>query len=356
MLYLDNAASGRITDATIEYYSRLLREDFANQEALHHEAYRLRKSLQDAGEKSAEVFDLPGFDTFLFFNSVTEIFHFLGLYFAGESALLNPLEHPAVLENISRNCRCRYLRCSKDASVTAVSGDEKLLFIHHVQSELGKIQDIPGIAEKFPAATIIVDAAQSAGKLPLPETAHMIAISGVKMGAPGGAVLLVSNKSDHAEKISAFYRKARSEHHLLPRVSVPQILTMFFAAGTLCRNRQQNLDHVTKLNCRLTSLCADFGVFPTLPAGTETSPYILNLSLPGQQGAVVVRTLAGMDICVAAGSACAAESGAPSPALQAIGLSKEKAYNALRVSFDPANTMEEVDFFASALKNVLKNY
>ena len=86
------------------------------------------------------------------------------------------------------------------------------------------------------------------------------------------------------------------------------------------------------------------------------SPYILNLLLPEQQSAIVVRALSERGIFIASGSACSAESDTPSAAMLAIGRNRREAYRSLRLSFRGDETPEDADFFLFELENVLKNY
>lgn len=360
MIYFDNAAAYRPEEKTADFHIGIWQRDFANQEALHKEAYRLRKALDDAGSELCRVLGVSEVcDKVLWFNSVTEIFIFLGDFFAGTRAWINPLEHPAVTANISEKCIFETLSCDAVGKVIVPESCEPsagICFLHHVQSELGVIQDVSAFVKNNAFQSVIVDAAQSAGKIALAKEAHLTAVSGIKMGAPGGAALLINRTFRQTAKLLEFYQKLRTKMHRLPRVNVPDILTMVYAAGVLAGNMEKNFQQVSLLNRRLRQHCRKFDVLPTLADEVDVSPYILNLRLPGQQGAVVVRALSEKGICVASGSACAAESGAPSPALLALGFNKKDAYNALRVSFNAANSTDEVDFFASELEKVLKNY
>src|SRR3546814_14957815 len=59
--------------------------------------------------------------------------------------------------------------------------------VQYVTKETGVVQDIPAIADAVREAggVLLADAAQSAGKLPLPD-ADMVAVSAHKLGGPPG--------------------------------------------------------------------------------------------------------------------------------------------------------------------------
>ena len=59
-------------------------------------------------------------------------------------------------------------------------------------------------------------------------------------------------------------------------------------------------------------------------------------------------------ICASTGSACTSGSLNPSHVLLAIGLPKEFAQGALRVSFGRENTKEDVDFLIDSLERIVK--
>ena len=74
------------------------------------------------------------------------------------------------------------------------------------------------------------------------------------------------------------------------------------------------------------------------------------------QGAVLVRMLSEEGVMASSGSACAAESPDPSPALLALGYKRNDAYSGLRLSFGGALAPEAAGILPAALEKVLQNY
>ena len=74
------------------------------------------------------------------------------------------------------------------------------------------------------------------------------------------------------------------------------------------------------------------------------------------QGAVLVRMLSELGVMTSSGSACAAESPDPSPALLALGYRRNDAYSGLRLSFGGSPAPDTPDFLLAALEKVLQNY
>lgn len=357
MIYLDNASAMPPAPETADFFRTSVLEDFVNQESLHHAAYLQRqKLLHSAGELCAALSPEGSFTRLIWGNSATELIMLAGRFLSGCRVLSSPLEHPAVTAALTET-KTTLLpvppsgKLSPDALPDVTP---EAIFLHHVQSETGIIQDIAAFKRRFPAAMVIADCAQSGGKMALPPVDAAI-VSGVKFGAPGGAALLLSPTAVKGTELIKFAASLR-ERHRLPRIVPPLLHSMAFAAKLTCQYRDAAWEKARNLQQKLLELTAAYGIKPLLPPSTELSPYITPLFLPGYQAAVVVRTLSQSGIHCSSGSACAAESDTPSAALLALGVRKKAAFSLLRVSFNFTTTENEVIFFASELKKVLKNY
>lgn len=358
-VYLDCAAAGRPEKEVVDFYSNAILEDYANQEGVHTLAYRARKHLASASTELLEALTgTPEKYRVIWAASATECFRILAGFLKGKAVISSTLEHPALTANFKKETILHRLECDSCGQIvlpeTPLAPDAVIL--HHVQSEIGALQDQRKLFAAFPGALTISDSVQSAGKLPLAENADIHIVSGIKFGSPGGAAMICRNDSPHTAKLERFSAQMRSSDYLLSRISVPLCRAMAFAAGRCAKERELCLKKVSELNTLLKSLLAEFAVRPLLPDSAPQSPYIINFFLPGIQSAVIVRMLSAQGIHCASGSACAAEAGGPSPALLAIGKSKNDAYSGLRISFDRFSTENDVTFLAFELKKALKNY
>ena len=80
----------------------------------------------------------------------------------------------------------------------------------------------------------------------------------------------------------------------------------------------------------------------------------VNLSMPGCKSEVMLHVLEGDEVYISSGSACS--KGKQSGVLKALGLPKARTDSALRVSFAPFNTKEDVDAFVAAVKKGAKMF
>ena len=357
--YFDNAAASRPMPEVLEFYLHAMQEDFANQEAVHLLGYDLRRKLDEAaGELCRALLGNTEDHQVIWAGSATECFRIVAAYLAGKQVISSQLEHPALIANFQQHTALKLLPVSGSGRIAVPDAPETpdAVIFHHVQSETGIRQELSGLFSAFPESLHLTDAVQSAGKLPLCESADLHIISGVKFGAPGGAAVIWKKSAKRLQKLALFASEMRHRDYLLSRISVPLCRTLAFTAALRARRQEAEFERVSALNLRLRQQLAEVGIFPLLSGETAVSPYILNFFLPGIQAAVVVRALSEHGIFCASGSACAAEAGGPSPALLALGKSKKDAFSGLRISFDGSTTGNDVDFLASKLKMVLKNY
>lgn len=88
--------------------------------------------------------------------------------------------------------------------------------------------------------------------------------------------------------------------------------------------------------------------------GEGDIPHVVNLSMPGCKSEVMLHVLEGDEVYISSGSACS--KGKQSGVLKALGLPKARTDSALRVSFAPFNTKEDVDAFVAAVKKGVKMF
>ena len=367
-IYLDNAAATPPEAERLQEYALLSRDYYANSESSH-AAGRASKEFQDkcaeqlcraigGDEKNACV---------LWTNSGTESANAaLALPMFRKSVIVTTkAEHPSILAAAERSgSEIRYAGLSSDGEINIDSLSEildtsvRLLAIHHVQSETGRIQDIAKISsllkEKAPRAVFLVDTIQSLCKISVPvgeDGPGMLLLSGCKIGSPaGGAVMAAPGFADE-------FKKLRFQEHLVSRVNPAVSAVLARQVHYLSGEREKIYGKAKELSTVLRQALESLGkeCVPTVPP-EKASPFIVHARFPGREGAVLARMLSAKGIMVSAGSACSAESGGPSKALAAMGFTGQDAYSALRISLWKENTLNDINIFIDALKESLKNY
>ena len=80
------------------------------------------------------------------------------------------------------------------------------------------------------------------------------------------------------------------------------------------------------------------------------APHILTFGIKGVRGEVIVHAFEDYDIFISTTSACSSKAGKPAGTLIAMGVEKDKAQSAVRVSLDLENDMSQVEQFLTKLK------
>ncbi len=225
----------------------------------------------------------------------------------------------------------------------ALQSGPALVAIQHANNETGVIQPVDAIAALVAAAggRLLVDAVQSAGKLPLAPiiaVADFVAVSAHKLGGVAGTGALIAR---NPTLITAVQRGGQERGLRGGTANLPGIAA-FAAALTEPRDW-------APIAARRDAMEAQLGA-PVHGAGTPRLPNISNLALPGVAASSQVMALDLAGIMVSAGAACSSGKVAASHVLAAMGVAA--AGEAIRVSLGPATTAAEVDAFVDAWRTM----
>jgi cysteine desulfurase len=210
--------------------------------------------------------------------------------------------------------------------------------VQTVNSETGVIQPLEevGGAIRDGGGLWLADAAQSAGKLALPE-ADMIVISAHKFGGPPGIGALLVRDLSVLAPIGGQERGYRGGTENLPAV-------IGFAAALAARGDRTPLDSLRNyLDAEVRSAGGEI-VADNAPRLAEIASY----RLPGIGAAAQLIALDSAGIAVSAGSACSSGSLRPSAVLAALGWDEAASREVIRVSLAPQTTRADVDRFLNA--------
>jgi cysteine desulfurase len=218
-----------------------------------------------------------------------------------------------------------------------------LVAIQHANNETGIVQPIGRISEKVRAAgsLLLVDCAQSAGKLPLPDADFVAACAHKLGGPPGIGVLLVKDlsKLDAVGGQEKGYRRGTQD--------MPSALA--FAAALAAR--PYDMDRLTALRARLEeSVRQEGGVIIG-----EESPRIATIgamAMPGVSSASLLVQFDLAGIAVSAGSACSSGKMKASDVLAAMGAPGEISSSFVRVSFGPDTSEGDIERFLGAWRDI----
>ena len=207
-----------------------------------------------------------------------------------------------------------------------------------VNNEIGVIQPIAALADAAhtAGALMLCDAVQGYGRVPVPATVDLIAISAHKIHGPKGiGALWIRDGVDLALLMHGGGQEAPGRSGTLS----PALCAGFGIAAQLMADRkEQDAAHID----RLWTLALD-RLGPGWAINGATDPrYHGNLNIR-REGLDVNRLMSDLrDIAFSAGSACASGSGRSSHVLRAIGLTEKEARSSIRLGFGRYTTQTEL--------------
>lgn len=285
----------------------------------------------------------------------------------GKHIITSKIEHKAVLDTCRQLERegfeITYLNPSSDGVISpamvaeAIRDDTILVSIMHVNNEIGVINDIAAIGEITRAKKIVfhVDAAQSAGKLPIDLQAmkvDLMSISAHKMYGPKGIGVLYVRRKPRIRIEAQMHGGGHERGMRSGTLPTHQIVAMGEAAMIAQQQMSQDYKHACTLRDRfIAGIDGTEEVYINGNGGPRV-PGILNVSFAYVEGESLIMSL--KDLAVSSGSACTSASLEPSYVLRALGLNDEMAHSSLRFSFGRFSTEEEVDFAVMQVRQAVE--
>ena len=362
MIYMDNAATTKMTPAVIQAMLLCMEDIWYNPSSLYAPAQRAAEALRDARARIAACLNASP-DEIIFTSGGSEADNqaLLSAAQAGAQAgkrhiISTAIEHHAVLHTLEKLEREGYkvelLDVNSNGVVSvaqlerAIREDTCLVTVMYANNEIGSIQPISEIGticwEK--GVTFHTDAVQAAGHLPVDvkvQNIDLLSLSAHKFHGPKGIGALYARSGIPMTRLieggdQEQGRRAGTEN-------VPAIMGMAAALEEACAHMAENTQKMSALRNRLI---AGLSQIPDAVLNGDPEnrlPGNVNFSFEGIEGESLVLLLDQHGICASTGSACTAQSLSPSHVLLAIGRSHEAATGALRLSLSEDNTQADVD-------------
>jgi cysteine desulfurase len=229
----------------------------------------------------------------------------------------------------------------------AMRDDTILVSIMHVNNEIGVVQDISSIGELCRARKIVfhVDAAQSAGKLPIDVQelkVDLISLSAHKIYGPKGIGALYVSRKPRIRLEAQMHGGGHERGFRSGTLPTHQIVGMGEAFRVAKLEMQKDYEHALVLRNRMLDGLKDMEAVTVNGDLEQRVPHNLNVSFAFVEGESLLMAL--KDLAVSSGSACTSASLEPSYVLRALGLNDELAHSSVRFSFGRFTTAEEIDY------------
>jgi cysteine desulfurase len=357
MIYLDNNAS---TSLDPEVWSAMVEAAavHGNPSSVHAEGQKARRAVEEA---RAEVGQLVGGrpDEILLTSGGTES-NALALFGATAGrrgrVVVSGAEHPSVREAAARLSGAGFEVVTVDPDpsgaldpervLAAVTPGTVLVSVMAANNEYGGVYPIEALARpvRLRGSLFHTDAVQAAGRMPVDATAwgvDLLSVSAHKMHGPKGAGALFVRRG---VSLSPHTPGGGQEKRLRAGTENTLAIAGFGAASRLALRRVT--EEAPAIGRRRDHL--ERGILERIPgtrAVGERAPRLPNTSAIHFEEASGEALLIRLDlegIAVSVGSACSSGTLAPSPALLALGLSREEARRVVRFSLSRQTTDAEI--------------
>ena len=274
----------------------------------------------------------------------------------GKHLITMSTEHKAVLDSFHQlekeGFEVTYLSPESDGLLNsskleqALRSDTILVSIMHVNNEIGVIQDIATIGELLRKKGIIfhVDAAQSAGKLPLDLSTlpvHLMSFSAHKNYGPKGVGALYVRSKPRVRIQPLTYGGGHEGGLRSGTLATHQIVGMGMAFELA---ESERIEEQARLLKYRNALWNGIKMLPGIQLNGHESQRVagnLNLTFSGLDGDSLLLSL--HELALSTSSACTSASIQPSYVLRELGLTGEQAQSSIRLTLGRFTQSEDID-------------
>jgi cysteine desulfurase len=369
--YLDHNATTPVRPAVLEAMLPFFRQQYGNASSRHEYGRAARRAIDEARQRVAHaagahptevVFTSGGSEANNLFVKGAATARRTGGRFP--LVAVSAIEHPCVreparqlakaggaLREIAVDAQCRV--ASADFSA-AMAERPALVSVMLANNETGVVQDVASLAAeaRMVGAWFHSDAVQAFGKLPInfrtlnAAGVNALTLSSHKVGGPKGAGALVVDK--RVELVPQIAGGGHERGLRSGTENVPAIVGFGLACELAVAEGELSAARLRTLRAELERGLAGQGAC-IFAADAERLPNTVYFSLPDLDGETLVAKLDRAGYAVASGAACSSANPEPSHVLLAMGIERQLARGAVRVSLGPETTTTEIAGFLQAL-------
>lgn len=371
IIYLDNSATTRVEEETLQVMNQYHSTWFGNPSSLHGMGLTAEKAVDGCRSAMGQILSVKP-EEIVFTSGGTESNNLAILggiekqKRRGRKLITSKTEHPSVLEAFRHAERegmdVVYLDVDAEGRVRLdqleenLDEDTMLVSIMHVNNETGVIQDLESIGKAIKNAnknTIFhCDCIQSFGKIPVKPRqwqADMVSLSAHKMHGPKGLGALYVKKNLGIHPI--FHGGGQEGGLRSGTENVAGIAGWHQVLKNLDMEAHQGQVRGLKTAFldTLEKSVADIQI--NSPLGDGFVHHIASVSFADLRGEVLLHALERKGVYVSTGSACSSKKRGQSHVLEQLPLEKTYMEGTIRFSFSRLNTLEEIQ---TAIKQIVQ--
>ncbi len=373
VIYADNAATTKMSDAAIETMTKVIRENYGNPSSLYTFGQEAKEVLEQAREDIAKIIGAESREI-IFTSGGSEADNQalisaakIGAMKGKKHIISSAFEHHAVLHTLKKlekeGFEVTLLDVHENGIIkpeevaAAIREDTILVTIMYANNEIGTIEDIKGIGAVCREKGVIfhTDAVQAIGHLPInvqEQNIDMLSASAHKFHGPKGVGFLYVKKGIKVSNL--IEGGAQEKGKRAGTENVPGIAAMATALAESVNNIEKNTARLTVVRDRIIKGLKE--IPHSAINGDETSrlPSNINFCFEGIEGESLLLLLDDKGIAASSGSACTSGSLDPSHVLLAIGRVHDVAHGSLRLSIGEDITDDESDYIVKSVKEVVE--
>ncbi|PPA71650.1 cysteine desulfurase family protein [Jeotgalibacillus proteolyticus] len=370
MIYLDNSATTKPYKEVLSSFITINEKHFGNPSSLHEMGTTASLLLEKAREQAALILGVKS-DEMIFTSGGTESNNsaIKGIAeanrYKGRHIITTDIEHPSVYNTVkeleTKGFRVSFLKVNQEGIISLeelkrlLTSETILVSIMHVNNEVGSIQPIQEagkIIKEKSKAVFHVDAIQSFGKVPIlieNSSIDSLSLSAHKFhGMKGNGLLYMKKNLLFTPQLSggSQERGIRSgTENVGGAVSTAKAMRM-----TMENMHSQNLN---QHRSRLVHFFASRPEVKLVSPQQEGAPHIVNVTVPGLKGEVIVHALEQEGIFISTTSACSSKKAQISKTILAMGFSEKDARGSVRISMSHLTEPAEIDRLLEAWRKVI---
>lgn len=372
-IYMDNAATTRMSKAAIDAMYPYLDTAYGNPSSLHSAGQEAAEALERArgriadciGASSEEIIFTSGgseSDNQAVFSAARA-----GWSKGKKHIISTAFEHHAVLHSLNRlekeGFEITLLDVHENGIVlpeqveAAIREDTCLVTIMYANNEIGTIQPVKEIGRICRDKKVLfhTDAVQAAGHLKIDveeQNIDMLSLSAHKFHGPKGIGVLYAGKGVVMTPLIEGGGQERGRR--AGTENIPAVMGMAAALEEACSRQNESGERLCAMRDRLIDGLSQIPHSILNGDAKKRLPGNVNFCFEGIEGESLLLLLDDRGICASSGSACTSGSLDPSHVLLAIGRIHDIAHGSLRLTLSEENTEEEVLYTVEAVREVVE--
>ena len=373
LVYLDNAASTKISSGVLEKMMESYNENYGNPSSTHKLGQKARAAVEKTRNVIAGYLGAEGKEI-IFTSGGAEgnnlvIRGALNAYdYKGKHIITSKIEHSTVLKTCQQLERegyeVTYIDVDENGVVNleqlknSIRKDTVIVSIMYANNETGVKQPIKEIGKILKNTGIMfhTDAVQAMGKeviFPKDLKIDAMTVTAHKFYGPKGAGFVYLDKNFLIEK--EIWGGSQERNRRAGTENVQGILGM----GTAIEEAYENIHEIEAREEKIQEYLEKRikNEIENIKINGEKSPRLKTITNLYIKGCDVQTLLIALDlrgICVSGGSACMSGAHEDSHVLREMGLNSEELRSSFRISIGKDTIIEEIDYFIDNLKEIVK--